>query len=239
MNQRRRVLLVVGWFAVAIALAEYFAVPSFVRSVLFTPETGPRYVFLDGGAHKGESVSHFQDSLGCALRPWEIFAFEPNPELHPFLSGLRDVTMIGKALAGQNGTTSFHFGKTSLEGSIVGEKKRLIDKEVNVELLDLSEWIKSQFSADDFVWLKLDVEGAEYEILRKILSDGNAHLLDILSIEFHNKWLGVDKAEDKRLVEQLIRAGVRVQSDFTFEHGDWFSPRSCFYWMLHGLDPLL
>ena len=40
-----------------------------------------------------------------------------------------------------------------------------------IPVIDLSQWIIDTFSEDDYIIFKLDVEGAEYEILRKMLND--------------------------------------------------------------------
>ena len=40
-----------------------------------------------------------------------------------------------------------------------------------IPVIDLSQWIMDTFSVDDYIIFKLDVEGAEFEILRKMLAD--------------------------------------------------------------------
>ena len=44
--------------------------------------------------------------------------------------------------------------------------------------IDLSEWIKKHTTKDDYVILKLDVEGAEFGILDKMLEDGTFEWID-------------------------------------------------------------
>ena len=44
---------------------------------------------------------------------------------------------------------------------------------------------------DDYVVLKVDIEGAEFDVLRRIISHGMLHLIDILAVEWHdeNGWV--------------------------------------------------
>ena len=41
-----------------------------------------------------------------------------------------------------------------------------------IPVIDLAQWIVDTFTKDDYIIFKLDVEGAEYEILRKMLDNG-------------------------------------------------------------------
>ncbi len=40
-----------------------------------------------------------------------------------------------------------------------------------IPVIDLSKWIMETFTIEDYIIFKLDVEGAEYEILRKMIND--------------------------------------------------------------------
>ena len=42
---------------------------------------GKRYIFIDGGAHIGETILHFEKSKLYSQYPWEMFSFEANPNL--------------------------------------------------------------------------------------------------------------------------------------------------------------
>ena len=75
-----------------------------------------------------------------------------------------------------------------------------------VEQIDLSAWMKASFSKDDFLVLKMDIEGAEHEVLPKMIRDGTLSLVDVLLWECHTKhahrcW---------KLTQHLVEHGVRV-----------------------------
>ena len=49
----------------------------------------------------------------------------------------------------------------------------------------------------------MDVEGAEYDLLNKMIDEDSISYINKLSIEWHNTKCGVDRREDKRL-EKVI-----------------------------------
>jgi len=56
---------------------------------------------------------------------------------------------------------------------------------------------------EDYLCLKVDVEGAEYEIFPKMLRDGTISLVDELYAEFHWHKCGVSQEQHDELVRQI------------------------------------
>lgn len=56
---------------------------------------------------------------------------------------------------------------------------------ISVECIDLSEFIKQNFSKDDSIIMKIDIEGAEYPILQKMIKDSTIDLINEIYIEWH------------------------------------------------------
>ena len=56
---------------------------------------------------------------------------------------------------------------------------------ITAPTIDLALFIRTNFRLRDYVILKLDVEGSEYEILDKLLTSGVYRFVDKLFIEFH------------------------------------------------------
>ena len=69
------------------------------------------------------------------------------------------------------------------------------------------------FAKDDYVILKLDVEGSEYGILQGLVSSGAIRLIDKLYGEIH-EWApnGASKQQWNRLKSLLARNNVRMFS---------------------------
>lgn len=59
-----------------------------------------------------------------------------------------------------------------------------------VPALDFSAWLSRTFAPDDYLLCKIDVEGSETAVLRKMLLDGTLCACNRLSVEWH-MWLGV------------------------------------------------
>ncbi len=49
---------------------------------------------------------------------------------------------------------------------------------------DLARLLR-QFSVDDFVVVKMDIEGSEYDLLKHVLVSGVAPSVDLWAVEFH------------------------------------------------------
>jgi FkbM family methyltransferase len=80
----------------------------------------------------------------------------------------------------------------------------------DVAQVDVVSWMRRSFTADDFVVLKMDVEGAEMEIIPKLLQTNTTDLVDVFLWECHAKWRGTKgKCQCAAWEEDLRRAGVR------------------------------
>ena len=55
-----------------------------------------------------------------------------------------------------------------------------------VKKIDAPRWFQESFAAEDWIVLKMDVEGVEHEILRKMMEDGSFAKVDVLLWECHN-----------------------------------------------------
>ena len=86
----------------------------------------------------------------------------------------------------------------------------LLYAQFDVPKIDVVDWLLSSFNVDDYVVLKMDVEGAEIEIVPKLLATNATKLVDIFLWECHAKWRGSKgKCQCAQWEEQLRRAGVR------------------------------
>lgn len=199
----------------------FFSLVVFCGSVSIV-EAAPRYVFIDGGAHKGETIEYFRNSAVSVIHPWEIFCFEPVPGLQDDILAKGDLTLIQKAIWISNGSLSFFAGGNTTVASIYENEAVKDRKNIEVPAIDFSSWIASKFTSDDFVWLKLDIEGSEYEVLSKMLADKTIDLVDLLFIEFHNTPTQ-DQNSAKELLQKIRDRGVRAISGNSNPNGNWFT----------------
>lgn len=145
-----------------------------------------RKIFIDGGAHKGESVDLFY-KLYPDAKEYEIHSFEPNPDMWELLE--KKQTILHKeALWGSNTERDYFKGKNSEGGTIMLEKvsgKINYNKSFPTKCVRLSDWIRDNFNKDDYIILKLDIEGAEYSVLNDMIDTGMIHWLNELLGELH------------------------------------------------------
>ncbi len=136
---------------------------------------GPAPVVIDGGANIGIfSLATKRDHPDA-----RIIAFEPDPAIRALLeenlrrNGAADVTVIAAALGGAEGTLRFApDGKAGGSLSDAGA--------VDVQVARLSPYLESRV---DF--LKLNIEGAELDVLQEAASSGRLTNVRAMVIEYH------------------------------------------------------
>ncbi len=74
---------------------------------------------------------------------------------------------------------------------------------MKVQAIDFSKWVLDNFSKDDYIILKMDIEGSEYEVLPRMISDGSLEYVDLLLMEFHWEKTGTDKRHHDELVNKI------------------------------------
>ena len=163
--------------------------------------------FVDLGAYNGDTIEQFFN-WGHLLgdpRDFKIYAFEPNPEHWSALKTLAlqkgNMTISPKAAWTEDGTADFSvygIGSTLMRSKNTWDKGNIIQ----VDCFDFSQWIR-QFEKE-FLIVKMDIEGSEFPILRKLIADKTIHYIDHLWVEMHpNKVSDYTTADKDELVAQL------------------------------------
>ena len=162
-------------------------------------------IFIDCGAHCGESILEAKRRFGDDIK---IVSFEANINLHTKLAEhFKDdpnVTIHNKAAWTHNDTIKFHLSTAFSDGSSVYKEKVSGGVSENiyqtVQCRDVAEYINA---LEDYeIILKLDVEGAEYEILNHMIKQDVMHKVS----EFHGEWhpTKIDKDEVKQLIPTIM-----------------------------------
>ena len=60
---------------------------------------------------------------------------------------------------------------------IIGGERKLSVRET-IPVVDISKWIQENTRKEDYVIFKLDVEGAEFDVIKKMLKDGTFEWVD-------------------------------------------------------------
>ena len=68
------------------------------------------------------------------------------------------------------------------------------------------------FSKDDYIVIKMDIEGAEYKVLPKMIEDGSIEYINSAYIEWHDWFLPEYKSKTSELMKSLQAANVSIGS---------------------------
>lgn len=163
-------------------------------------------ILLDCGSHFGKGLRR-QIDLHNINESWKIYSWEANPYTYEkFVANERfkhlNVTAYNAAVSGSDGRIKFNIqSSTDRQGNLsksgTGSSVITLDEwrpvgtkpfieEVEVEKINLSRWISENLNTNDFVILKMDIEGAEYETLEQMIWDDNLKYINKMYIEWHS-----------------------------------------------------
>ncbi|XP_066298562.1 uncharacterized protein [Branchiostoma lanceolatum] len=194
---------------------------------------GPKKVFLDCGANVASSVQLFRETYPDGHN-YVIHSFELDERLQPYFAPYSnhvlhcptavsdkdgEMTAFSESAwspdKGKNNGRDMQWGGGSLFVS-EDEKKdtetggtRKLSYRKKVPTVDLSRWIQSNFAVEDEIVFKLDVEGAEYGILKKMLKEDTFRWIDKFYGEFH-PWqpTGLSNREKSQLLDELTQKKI-------------------------------
>lgn len=170
-----------------------------------------RNIFLDLGSYDGDTLKLFKERYPES-ESFKAYCFEPNKFLAFHYEKL-ECEHIKAAAWTHDGKIRFYLGEKYIASTVMPNKHgriKTFNKIVKnmVPCVDFSSWISKNVSQDDFVVCKMDIEGAEYDVLEKVVKDGNLGLIKRLYVDWHaNKLEGFDKSRHDRLLETLVNHG--------------------------------
>jgi FkbM family methyltransferase len=178
-----------------------------------------RHIFIDCGGHDGCSIRRFINDFDPKGR-FKMVTFEPNELYASCYSGFPRHRLIQAAVHDQDGVQDFFLDREDGDGSTLFRNKLtrenggygLLDVEhpARVQTIDLSAWVGKNTTIFDYVILKLDVEGAEYDILEKMIRDRTIRRIRCLFIEWHWERIGVSRERHEALVHELSRRRLPI-----------------------------
>lgn len=156
-------------------------------------------IFIDGGAHKGEAIQELLDKRPD-LQGCEIHFFEPNPDLIDLLTEMGekddnyDIKVYHSALwVDENGVEFLESIErwNTLASTVVPSMKEVgglkLDRD-NPQKVPSTSLVKflDNFNEDDYLVVKLDIEGSEYYVIEDLLISGKINSINELYIEWHD-----------------------------------------------------
>lgn len=201
--------------------------------------TGPQ---LSHNLTAGEAKRARRESLSkrraCAIHAAQasLFRMTPSEGLHAGIVPkrisvarqcrrlARDSFVFVPAAAGAHSGTMTVWGSTNdlILGGLTSMKSPRRPSQT-VPVVDIVTWLLESFTEEDTVILKMDVEGAEHDIIPKLLTQNATRVVDALLWECH-KPKALPSCKD--LSSALVKAGVRVMQE-PYDFDQWsldFSP---------------
>ena len=162
-------------------------------------------IFFDLGANRGKITNFFIDYFNRNQKTFKFYLFEPVKEnsLHLksfFKNSLgKEVEIINAAAWINDGEITFSVG-TKPNGTnskitdIIDEfkyDKAKYKRKDTVKCLNFDKFFKESLDLNDFKdslsIIKMDIEGAEYDVLDSMIESNSISKIDILLIEFHKQ----------------------------------------------------
>jgi len=200
----------------------------------------PRCVFIDLGAADGNSFNFFlKDGYGevgkCPSVDWSAVLVEANPRFNSQLDAIGKLpTNAGKinvmsstAAYMCEGQTSFFLDTVNTEKNFWGSSmssnhpdvQRSGQTKVTVPTSNLNRILYEQTIAADWVMVKMDIEGSEYDVLPCTASSPAASLIDRLYLEQHAASWGMAGTTPQQMEDaknKLRNIGVDIPNYFSY-----------------------
>lgn len=180
-------------------------------------------VFIDCGANTGQGLRQFIKIFNIN-EEWEIHSYEPTPDLFldDDLLNLKNLSFHKKAVWSKNGKINFSlcvptedWEEDSQGSSVIGllDQEECVDPNshqfrknnniVEVDAVDIVTILK-KYSYDDYIVVKLDVEGSEYEICRRLLDSEEIIKIKELYVEWHTRMMSSETSQSENELKTLI-----------------------------------
>lgn len=187
--------------------------------------------FLDFGGH---GMIHFIDQYNID-NTWTVYTFEPNRESFKILKDIKykdcNIHPINKGIWISNSVLTFNpettsesygssndgAGSTFLElndwniknGGNWGAGK--FNESYDVETINISSFIRG-LENTDFLLIKMDIEGSEYTVLRKMIEDDTIDMVNDIYVEFHD-WAMDSETEQSTndIINTIKSKGVNIK----------------------------
>ena len=160
-------------------------------------------IFIDGGTHFFEGLQQFLKIYNIDTN-WEVVTFEGSPDICKSpqykknlkkLQNKTHITPLNKCLGDNNKICEFMIPQQNIYnviGCIDNYHQFNLDtcKIYKVEEISLSDYIKNNFNKEDYIICKLDIEGAEYKVVKNLIDTNIIEYINDIYVEWHhdNQW---------------------------------------------------
>jgi len=199
-------------------------------------------IFFDCGTHLFQGFGQFAEKYSID-QDWECYCFEANPITYKmskpkYLELLNqgfDIKHFNAAVSDKKGTVDVncavaYYYDESEEGSFTSQGSNILNDRPTpssmtrydenthkVRSIDFSGFIREVASPDDFILIKMDIEGSEFSVIDKLIYDNNLQYINDIYIEFHEHFF-----ENKDFYMNKKESYINLFQDKGINFSQWF-----------------
>jgi FkbM family methyltransferase len=186
-------------------------------------------LFVDLGANIGQSYLWFSKHLKKNIK-FELF--EPNPNCFKKIKYLSDLhkenfSIKNFGVGAKAGIFKF-YGSLESDGNNFQQSgsiaKNYVEnvpfykisnkKVIDVKIINFSNYLKKQSKKFDKIFVKMDIEGSEVDLLESLIKNNTINFIDVLYIEFHSQYMHgalaqITKSREKKII-QYIKSNTNI-----------------------------
>jgi len=193
-----------------------------------------KIIFLDLGANVGKVTEKLLEIDNIT----KIYCFEPVIKNFKILQkkfGKNDkIKLENKIVWNQKGKVNFSVGSKNCHTNskitkIINDRnydKRKYIKQYEIDCIDIYDFIESLNinNEEQYLVIKMDIEGAEYEVLPRMIEKNSIQKVDILLVEFHKE--PIPGKSKKSIIENIFKNKEKIllyeeQTPGTFKKCDY------------------
>lgn len=167
--------------------------------------------FYDGGANIGQTFEWYL--LKGPFADHHVVCFEPSPRnlsalaatCRAMQSRFQSVRIVPAAL-GLPGLHAFYEGKTPMGDSLLAARAGASSLTIEAPAISLATYLHTHTVEGDAVVIKLDIEGAEGDVLADLLDNGPLDRIRRVLVEWHG-----DDPRRSALEARCAAAGVPLE----------------------------
>ena len=173
-------------------------------------------IFVDVGSNRGQTISaileptHGFQRMFCKYGFDKIYGFEPVPELQQSVAEYYcdpRMTFVAAGLWKQTCEKPM-YSPGSQSGSIFADKMNVDRTHVTIcQFLRASDWFRDHLSEADEVYVKLNCEGSEVDIIEDLLDSNEYRKITSLGVSFDVRKIPSQRDREAPIKRRLQEAG--------------------------------
>ncbi len=164
---------------------------------------------------------------------FSLVGFEIQQDIQHFVEDVkakfpgRSVEVIYSAISDKDGTVEYFepekWGKNYKGGTTIVENKIAMSYDSRASKVapatDFSRWLTENVAEDEFIFVKMDIEGGEYDVIKSLFKTGAIDLINVFAIEWHSNKFPEPQCTEYENIERRLK---KYSKDHEISILDWY-----------------